>query len=108
MLNMLFDPLQELCSRCAIDNPVIECEAQKEHLPNSDRLGFGVNDHLLGYDASNTEDRALWYVDDRRKGINVIHAQVGKAERSAAHLRSCQRSIPSAFNYSAGFAHDLP
>ena len=71
MFNRLLDTLQETVRRDAIDQPVIECYAQEQHVSNGHSFLCSIDYYGYWDDPANTENSTFRPVNDRRERIRV-------------------------------------
>jgi hypothetical protein len=69
---------------------MVEGEAQLQLLP--DRYSI-VHNRRLRPDAADPEDGALGQIEDRGKGINAEHAQVGERDRMSRALLAHRAAV---------------
>ena len=79
----MFEALDKARRWCAVYQAVVKGETEEHHLANFQALGPGVDHHLLGRDAADSEDSALGQVDNRSECINFVHTQVGESESAS-------------------------
>src|SRR5690242_10623760 len=102
---MLPDGLQEGSRGYAIDSPVIECQAQRHHMPP---LGFPSDAHELLVQTPNAENGNFRWVDDGRECVDSIHAQVGHTEGAAHDLFTCEGTLTRTQGKSRCLLRDFP
>ena len=72
--NITAHEIQEADGRRAVNDAVVKGQAKRNQVARHDLL---LVDRRLFHDPPDAEDRTLGQVDNRRKGVNVVHPQVG-------------------------------
>src|SRR5262245_23533061 len=90
LLQDLLDPAQEVGGRLAVDDPVVEGQAQPHRRPDHDLAT--ARDRLLD-DLADAEDRALGRVDDRCEDVDARPAEVGDREGATGRVGDLQPAL---------------
>ena len=83
------DLVRERCAHVAVDDAVIEAEAEQHDLADDDLI---VSHHWLLLDLVHAENAHLGEVEDRRREEAALRAEARDRERRAREIRRCDRA----------------